>query len=385
MIGVVLLGPGSEARVLGLSVAMRAVLALQAAGVARVLVLGEGAAALALGAMTDARTRVRVEAASEWPAGGALVVAPGVVVDAKAMRALEAAPPETRWDIAGVAVMAHTARAGRALDDLPKGPGAAPSEGVVVLTRNAEDAQFATRALLASLRKPQDGWVSRALNRPVSLAITSLLVWTPIRPNQLSLAILAVGLLGAWLASRGTHASLVFGGVLFQLQSILDGCDGELSRLTFRGSKLGEWLDTIGDDLTNYAFFAGAALGLRAMGLGATPVAIGLAGVIVGIVTSAIEYRYLISIGSGDLLKYPLGFGSDPEPSRAPSAIGRILGAIRPAFKRDFFVLLTMLAAFGGAYTMLTMLVLFLCGALATLGAVVASEVRRAKSARNAT
>ena len=33
---------------------------------------------------------------------------------------------------------------------------------------------------------------------------------------------------------------------------------GQLSRL----ENAGEWLDTVGDDLTNYGFFAGAALGL---------------------------------------------------------------------------------------------------------------------------
>ena len=37
--------------------------------------------------------------------------------------------------------------------------------------------------------------------------------------------------------------------------------------MSHRGSRLGEWLDTIGDDLTNYGFFGGAGVGLyRATG-----------------------------------------------------------------------------------------------------------------------
>ncbi|HMJ11983.1 MAG TPA: CDP-alcohol phosphatidyltransferase family protein, partial [Polyangiaceae bacterium] len=125
----------------------------------------------------------------------------------------------------------------------------------------------AERALFRSLRKTQDGWTSRWLNRYISLAISRWLVKTPLYPNQVSFAILLVGLGGAALAARGDYWSLVAGAFLFQTQSVLDGCDGEMSRVTYRGSLLGEWLDTIGDDLTNYGFFAGAGLGLyRATG-----------------------------------------------------------------------------------------------------------------------
>ena len=42
----------------------------------------------------------------------------------------------------------------------------------------------AERALFRSLRKPQDGWTSRHLNRYISLSISRWLVKTPLRPNQ---------------------------------------------------------------------------------------------------------------------------------------------------------------------------------------------------------
>ncbi|MEI8259165.1 MAG: CDP-alcohol phosphatidyltransferase family protein, partial [Deltaproteobacteria bacterium] len=273
-------------------------------------------------------------------------------------------------------LLAHVRTAGSTLG-MP--PGAAVTDGVVLPARDAPEARAATRALLSSLRKPQDGWISKLLNRRLSLATTRLLVHTSIRPNQLSVVILGLGLFGAWLAARGDYASLAWGGVLFQLQSVLDGCDGELSRLTFRGSKTGEWLDTVGDDLTNYAFFGGAAWGLYVSGLGTLPLVFGGVGVALGVITSGIEYRYLIRIGSGDLLKYPLGFGNDPEPSRTPGPIARVLGAIRPAFKRDFFVFLAMLMALAGRWTTLVMLGLFVGGAVATFSAVMASEIRRAR------
>ncbi len=49
------------------------------------------------------------------------------------------------------------------------------------------------------------------------------------------------------------------GGFLMQLCSIYDGCDGEIARVKFQYYHLGDWLDTIFDDITNCLFFAGVA------------------------------------------------------------------------------------------------------------------------------
>src|SRR6185369_5053856 len=73
---------------------------------------------------------------------------------------------------------------------------------------DARSRSAAVRALLRSLRKPQDGWTSTYLNRHVSLAITRVLVATPFSPNQVSIVILAIGLAGAYLASRGTYLDM---------------------------------------------------------------------------------------------------------------------------------------------------------------------------------
>jgi phosphatidylglycerophosphate synthase len=255
---------------------------------------------------------------------------------------------------------------------------------IVVSDRASERA--ARDALLRSLRKPQDGWTSTHLNRKISLSFTRWLVSTPLKPNQVSVGILGIGLFGAWLASRGTYATMLAGALLFQAQSVLDGCDGEMSRLTFRGSHAGEWLDTIGDDVTNYGFFAGAAWGLYAstgrwvyLALGALTVACGLLG-------SGLEYRYLIRIGSGDLLKYPLGIGKAPGPSgesnQAKSTWGRALDAISPLFKRDTFVLLTLLGAALGWLG--PFLAVFAAGAIGVLVTVIKAELRMGRERKGA-
>jgi CDP-L-myo-inositol myo-inositolphosphotransferase len=252
------------------------------------------------------------------------------------------------------------------------------SSGTVMVSDGASAAE-ARRLLLRSLRKPQDGWTSRYLNRYVSLTITRFLVSTPLRPNQVSVGILGVGLLGAWLASRGTYSTMLLGAALFQAQSILDGCDGEMSRLTFRGSRLGEWLDTIGDDLTNYGFFAGAAWGLYASSGRVLYLALGGLTVLCGFVGSGLEYRYLIRIGSGDLLKYPLGIGKAPgsDAQAQKSGLGKALDAISPLFKRDTFVLLTLVGAALGWLG--PFLAVFAAGAVGVLWAVIKAELRMAR------
>lgn len=228
----------------------------------------------------------------------------------------------------------------------------------------------ARRSLLRALRKPQDGWTSTALNRPMSLFVTRFLVATPFHPNQVSIVILAIGLTGSWLASRGDYTSMALGGLLFHVQSVLDGCDGEMSRLTFRGSKTGEWLDTVGDDITNYSFFGAAGWGLytstqNPMYLVAGGICLGL-----GILTSAIEYRYLIKIGSGDLAKYPLGVGNVAGNDGPKTFVDRI----SPLFKRDTFVFLTFVGALLGV--MSVMLVIFAIGAIMIFVAVIKAEIR---------
>ncbi|HEX7669468.1 MAG TPA: CDP-alcohol phosphatidyltransferase family protein [Polyangiaceae bacterium] len=238
---------------------------------------------------------------------------------------------------------------------------------------DAEVARRAEVALFRSLRKPQDGWTSRYLNRHISLSISRLLVKTPLRPNQVSVAILAVGLAGAWLAAQGSYWALVFGAFLFQAQSVLDGCDGEMSRVTHRGSLMGEWLDTIGDDLTNYGFFAGAALGLHRHSGSKLYLAAGIVTVLCGVATSLIEYRYLAKIGSGDLLKYPT--------SQIGSGGQGLFAKVAPLFKRDTFVFLTLIAAVVGLLG--PILVVFSLAGVGILGNVLATEVRMAQERRD--
>lgn len=246
----------------------------------------------------------------------------------------------------------------------------APYSFAPLAVSDAASARQAEQRLFHALRKPQDGWTSRYLNRYISLAISRVLVKTPLRPNQVSVAILGVGIAGAWFAAQGGYGNLLLGAFLFQAQSVLDGCDGEMSRVTHRGSHTGEWLDTVGDDLTNYGFFTGAAIGLYRVTHNPLYLAAGAVTVISGLIGSGLEYRYLIKIGSGDLLKYPLSQGQ---------GTGKF-AFIQPLFKRDTFVFLTLCAA--ALSCVGPMLCVFAAGAVGVLIAVLRTEFRLAREAR---
>jgi phosphatidylglycerophosphate synthase len=342
-------------RLLGLSLPLRLALTAHAAGAIAVV----AADPTVREALRDARLRIPVRDAPDASlpvvrAAANLVVHRATIAAIAAAGAQETAlEPESACD--------------------------APFGFTPLLVADRASARRASRALLRSLRKPLDGWTATYLNRGISLTLTRLLVRTPLTPNQLSVLILGIGLFGAYLASRGTYATMLAGAILFQAQSVLDGCDGEISRITFRGSKLGEWLDTIGDDLTNYAFFGAAAWGLFTATGRPFYLVLGAITVACGIAASGIEYRYLYRIGSGDLLKYPIGIGKTAPAERRRVPLARAGDAIAPLFKRDTFVLLTLLGALFGVLSVF--LAVFAAGGVGILAAVLRAEVRMAKDA----
>jgi phosphatidylglycerophosphate synthase len=373
---------GPRAKIAGLTTTLRLALTAQSAG-ARAVHLGHGAESLEKDLIDPRRT---IPVRTDAPDDDAIVIelAAHVVVHRGLFPAMRDAVADGRARCTGfgeATVVARPASVARASGGPPIPLVFAPPFGFPPASvHTARDARRATTALLRSLRKVQDGWTSTHMNRHVSLAVTRVLLHTPIRPNQLSVAIMMIGIASGIVAARGDRISLVVGAALLHTQSVLDGCDGEISRVTFRGSRLGEWLDTIGDDVSNYGFFAGASYGLyRATGwlpylwVGAVIVAC-------GVLTSAIEYRYLVKIGSGDLLKYPLGLAD--EGGAPTTTMGKIAAGIRPLFKRDTFVFLTFLAAAAGVLG--PMLVIFGGGAIGIVVAVIKAELRMARERRAA-
>src|SRR5215831_4956424 len=111
------------------------------------------------------------------------------------------------------------------------------------------------------MSKPQDGFVSRFLNRPISSRITRLLVKFPINPSAFTASIFVLPVAAGVFLLRGNYLSVLLGAAIFQAFSILDGCDGEIARAKNLESKFGERLDNICD-------FLGSLIYVLALGIG---------------------------------------------------------------------------------------------------------------------
>ncbi|HYB43990.1 MAG TPA: CDP-alcohol phosphatidyltransferase family protein [Candidatus Methylomirabilis sp.] len=115
--------------------------------------------------------------------------------------------------------------------------------------------------LLRNLIKPTEGFMSRHLERRISLAVTRRLVNTRMTPNAMTLVSVGIGLLGSPFFLSAEPRMQLTGALLFLTHSILDGCDGELARLKFMESRGGALLDFWGDNAVHVAVFLAMSIG----------------------------------------------------------------------------------------------------------------------------
>jgi phosphatidylglycerophosphate synthase len=228
----------------------------------------------------------------------------------------------------------------------------APIEGdeFVIPATDAASRRYAEDRLLQSLLKATDGLISRNLNRRISLRVTRLLLETSMTPNQMTAFAALFGVAAIWVVLQGGANRLFLGALLLQIQSILDGCDGELSRLKYIRSRLGEWLDQILDDVVNVGFFAAAGWALYQVG---SPIAlpVTIAGTVMHLVYQASLYTALITRGGGSGSVASIRWWSQRDP-HAPSEVIRkrtpfqvVKESVEVAGHRDFFTFLYLPAA----------------------------------------
>lgn len=110
--------------------------------------------------------------------------------------------------------------------------------------------------------KSRDGFVSRYLNRPISRAVSQFLLKTPMTPNVWTLLITLFPVVGFLFVIRGDYFGFVVGAALYQVHSILDGCDGEIARAKYLDSEIGPGLDAFGDLIALLLFSLGLGVGL---------------------------------------------------------------------------------------------------------------------------
>ncbi len=100
---------------------------------------------------------------------------------------------------------------------------------------------------LREVGKSNDGIVARFLNRPISRAVSRILLKTKITPNAWSVGSMIIPLIGCLFLVRGTYWGFVLGTACYHLHSTLDGCDGEIARAKYLDSERGRRLDAFCD------------------------------------------------------------------------------------------------------------------------------------------
>lgn len=191
-----------------------------------------------------------------------------------------------------------------------------------------------------ALTKPSDGVVSRILNRRISIPISRRLARTPITPNQLSVINLLIGIAAAGLAATGESRHLMVSGFLFQLASILDGCDGEVAHLKRQTSAQGAWIDTLTDNLAYVAYCIGVTVGLYHRVGSPYVLVVGSIAAVLIITSLSLMYVCLARhTASGSLLRF-----RDAAMTQAwqgkDSPMKLFIARIEFVVRRDFFALL---------------------------------------------
>ena len=327
-------GMDPETPVLGLTLLQRAVAVGQRAGFGRVVV--EGAA----GQPADlAPGRLVVLVAGTIPEKRWLrelrqmPVEPGVVeVDPGCAAVLETEKPD---EAARALAGRGTGGAIEAPSRLSSGPPGRLSSSDRFAVETAADLPRAEKWLLSGLIKDSEGFMSRHVERKISLAISRRLAWTNVTPNQMTIVSVAIGILGAALFLSPNRWVPFVGSLLVLAHSILDGCDGELARLKFQESRFGGVLDFWGDNVVHSALFAAISIAwAREIGR-AWPLLLGFSAVLGTILCAGFVFRKtMMGVQEGPLFRSVV---------EAPdSAFAKVTDALA---RRDFLYLVVILSA----------------------------------------
>ena len=117
------------------------------------------------------------------------------------------------------------------------------------------------RARLVGSARVRDGFYSTFVVRRLSRHLTYLALRLGLRPNEVTVISMALGIGAALLFARGDWGTTVIAALLLQVSLMVDCVDGEVARYTGRFTPVGAWLDGVGDRVKEYSVYAGLAAG----------------------------------------------------------------------------------------------------------------------------
>lgn len=130
------------------------------------------------------------------------------------------------------------------------------------LVRRHRDRLVAEKFLTEAIRHSTSGPIARYINKRLSLPVSLILSKLWVSPNAITGLNIVIGVFSGVFAADGHRYDVILlGALLFQLASIVDGCDGEVAKLTFRCSRFGQYADSLADNLSLGSFMTGLIAG----------------------------------------------------------------------------------------------------------------------------
>jgi phosphatidylglycerophosphate synthase len=146
------------------------------------------------------------------------------------------------------------------------------------------------RAICHTGKVSNDSRFWYVLSRRFSIYITWLLLHTRVRPNQVTMATVALALLGVCLLAASAPWVALWGAIALLAHFFLDKVDGDIARFRKIYSVAGVYLDYLGHSIVYGGIFAGLGLHLARHAQGA--------GAIIGVLGTAAVGALAMEIGN---------------------------------------------------------------------------------------
>lgn len=215
-----------------------------------------------------------------------------------------------------------------------------------VSIHSPEDVRKAEQFLVKNSGKPSDGIYSR-INRRLCWPFVRALAHTPITPNWVTIAGLAVAIAAAFLYARGSYLSYVAGALLFFFSGLIDEMDGMLARIKFRESAFGTWFEGFVDNATYLLLFCGITIGLCRQ-LGSRELIYGvalIAGCALSVVIIALQRKTITARGKPNEYAGRMNRLFEADPSLMSKVVRQIHIFIKKGVAVHYILIFTLLGA----------------------------------------
>lgn len=185
------------------------------------------------------------------------------------------------------------------------------------------------------------------LVRHLSWRLSSVLLRTPVTPNQVTLASLIAGLACNAILIVGGHGAYVIAALFFVLCYVLDHCDGELARAKQMCSEFGKHFDTFVDWVVHSGLFL--SLGFEESRRSGDDIWLWLGAA----AAAGATVNYLIAVSREISSRVEPDGGDRAEGRRLSGVLDHVLFAFRELTRSDFCFIILALALMDALWLLL--------------------------------